>query len=73
MNGTGEMEYRMKGRKKLYLYILISVAVVYIALLLTLYCSESVNDSALIHTLGDARFLRIENHRLLPERGKMFG
>lgn len=49
-----EIEYRMKGRKKLYLYVLISAAAVYIVLLLALYCAESVNDGAPIHTLGDA-------------------
>lgn len=44
----------MKGRKKIYLYFVMVAAVVYAALLLTLYCAESANSDATIHTIGDA-------------------
>lgn len=44
----------MKGRKKLYLYFITIIAVVYVVLLIILYYSESANDSATIRTIGDA-------------------
>ena len=44
----------MKGRKKLYLYFIIFITVIYVALLIVLYYSESTNDNATIRTIGDA-------------------
>lgn len=44
----------MKRRKNIYLYLFIIIALIYIALLTLLYCSESANDSAMIQTFGDA-------------------
>ncbi len=44
----------MKARKKIYLYLITAVLLVYIGLLLILYCSESADSSAKIRTFGDA-------------------
>lgn len=44
----------MKGKKKVYLYFIISAGVVYAALLLILYYAESADSSSTIRTFGDA-------------------
>lgn len=44
----------MKGRKKVYLYLLMILSGVYIALLFVLFWSESTSDGATIHTIWDA-------------------
>ncbi|XCP83449.1 ion channel [Roseburia hominis] len=44
----------MKPRKKIYLYIIAAVFLIYIALLTILYFSESSSDHAIIRTFGDA-------------------
>lgn len=44
----------MKARKKIYLYLIVVVALIYIGLLTVLYCSESTNNNAMIKTFGDA-------------------
>ena len=44
----------MKVRKKIYLYLIVVIAVIYLGLLTILYCSESASDGAMIHTFGDA-------------------
>lgn len=44
----------MKPRKKIYLYLILAVACIYLVLLTILYCSESANSDAVIHTFGDA-------------------
>ena len=44
----------MKPRKKIYLYSIIIIALVYLALLAILYCSESSDSNAVIRTFGDA-------------------
>jgi hypothetical protein len=44
----------MKPRKKLYLYSFLIIALIYIALLIILYCSESADSDSMIRTFGDA-------------------
>ncbi len=44
----------MSKKKKIYLWILISVVIIYAVLLIVLYLSESTSDNTRIHTLGDA-------------------
>lgn len=44
----------MKPRKNIYLYFIAAIVLVYISLLLILYCSESADSSAKIQTFGDA-------------------
>lgn len=44
----------MKPRKKIYLYSIIIIALVYLALLAILYYSESSDSNAVIRTFGDA-------------------
>lgn len=44
----------MKARKKIYLYLIVVIALIYIGLLTVLYCSESANSDAVIQTFGDA-------------------
>ncbi len=44
----------MKGRKKIYLHIILMIVLVYIVLLTILYCSESADSDAVIQTFGDA-------------------
>lgn len=44
----------MKTRKKIYLCLIIAIALVYLGLLTILYCSESANGDAMIQTFGDA-------------------
>lgn len=44
----------MKAKRKLYLYLIITIAFVYISLLAILYCSESTDSNAMIRTFGDA-------------------
>lgn len=44
----------MKIRKKIYLYFIIAVALLYVGLLTILYYSESANSNAMIQTFGDA-------------------
>ena len=43
----------MKARK-IYLYLIVVIALIYIGLLTILYCSESANAGAKIQTFGDA-------------------
>lgn len=44
----------MKARRKIYLFFIILIALVYIGLLMVLYYSESACDGAKIRTFGDA-------------------
>ncbi|MEH2957913.1 ion channel [Candidatus Merdisoma sp. JLR.KK006] len=44
----------MKARKKIYLCLVAIIALIYISLLIILYCSESVDSDAMIRTFGDA-------------------
>ncbi len=44
----------MKARRKFYLYLIITIAFIYISLLTILYCSESADSNAMIRTFGDA-------------------
>lgn len=44
----------MKIRKNIYLYLILIIALIYIILLVILYCSESTADNAMIQTFGDA-------------------
>ncbi|NBJ94156.1 ion channel [Parablautia muri] len=44
----------MKVRKNIYLHLVIIIALIYIALLTILYCSESAESDAMIQTFGDA-------------------
>ena len=44
----------MKPRKKIYLCSILAVACIYLILLTILYCSESSDSDAVIHTFGDA-------------------
>lgn len=44
----------MKGRRKVYLYIIGALVLVYIGLLTILYCSESAAGNSMIRTFGDA-------------------
>ena len=44
----------MKSRKKIYLYMIIITALVYVGLLTLLYCSEAASGDAVIRTFGDA-------------------
>lgn len=44
----------MKRRRKIYLYLIVIIMLVYIGLLTILYFSESSSDSATIRTFGDA-------------------
>lgn len=44
----------MKERRKIYLYLIGALLLIYIGLLTILYCSESAADNAMIRTFGDA-------------------
>ena len=44
----------MRGRKRIYLDLVLVIALVYIVLLTILYCSESADSDAVIRTFGDA-------------------
>ncbi len=44
----------MKGRQKIYLYLVMTIGAVYIVLLTILYLSESADHDAMIKTFGDA-------------------
>ena len=44
----------MKGRKNIYLYLVMTIGAVYIVLLTILYLSESADHDAMIKTFGDA-------------------
>ena len=44
----------MRGRKRIYLDLVLVIALVYIVLLTILYCSESADSDAVIRSLGAA-------------------
>lgn len=44
----------MKARKNIYLYLFAIIVLIYIGLLIALYCSESADHDAMIRTFGDA-------------------
>lgn len=44
----------MKARKNIYLYMVVIIALIYMVLLVILYCSESADSNAMIQTFGDA-------------------
>ena len=44
----------MRGRKRIYLDLVLVIALVYIVLLTILYCAESADSDAVIRTFGDA-------------------
>lgn len=44
----------MKTRKRIYLSLILTTVLVYLGLLILLYCSESTSNNAVIRTFGDA-------------------
>ena len=44
----------MKVRKNIYLQLIVLVGLIYLVLLMILYCSESSSSNAMIRTFGDA-------------------